>query len=88
MAENANISAIASTTTVNGASKNPLQPKNYEIAGTHPDSRILFRDVRILDSTGREPYPGDVLIKGTFAPLLLSFLAPPLYIKCKTKIPP
>ncbi|CUS10800.1 unnamed protein product [Tuber aestivum] len=58
MAEN----PIAST--VNGVSKNPLQPKNYEIAGTHPDSRILFRDVRILDSTGREPYPGDVLIKG------------------------
>ena len=43
---------------------NPLQPKNYEIAGTHPDSRILFRNVKILDSTGRVPYLGDVLIKG------------------------
>lgn len=41
-----------------------LQPKNYEIAGTHPDSKILFLDVNILDSTGREPYHGDVLIQG------------------------
>ncbi|KAG0638209.1 hypothetical protein HOY80DRAFT_923177 [Tuber brumale] len=64
MTENASAGATASATTANGMSKNPLQPKNYEIAGTHPDSRILFRDVRILDSTGREPYPGDVLIKG------------------------
>ena len=50
------------------ATANPLQPKNYEIAGTHPDSRILFRNVKILDSTGREPYPGDVLIKGILPP--------------------
>jgi len=41
-----------------------LQPKNYEIFGTHPDSRILFLDVDILDSTGAEPYRGDVLIEG------------------------
>lgn len=41
-----------------------LQPKNYEIAGTHPDSKILFLDVNILDSTGKEPYNGDVLIEG------------------------
>ena len=41
-----------------------LQPKNYEIAGTHPESKILFLDVNILDSTGREPYHGDVLIQG------------------------
>jgi imidazolonepropionase-like amidohydrolase len=27
-------------------------------------SRILFKNVRILDSTGREPYLGDVLIEG------------------------
>ena len=79
MAENANTSTTTSATTANETQKNPLQPKNYEIAGTHPDSRILFRDVRILDSTGREPYPGDVLIKGSFAPLPLSF-APPRYI--------
>ncbi|TNC29120.1 metal-dependent hydrolase family protein [Amycolatopsis alkalitolerans] len=26
-------------------------------------SKILFRDVRILDSTGADPYPGDVLIE-------------------------
>lgn len=26
--------------------------------------RILFRDVRILDSTGTEPYAGDVLVEG------------------------
>lgn len=32
--------------------------------GTHPESRILFTDVNILDSTGRDPYPGDVLIEG------------------------
>lgn len=41
-----------------------LRPKNYEIFGTHPDSKILITDVRILDSTGREPYRGDVLIEG------------------------
>ncbi|KAE8446434.1 hypothetical protein EG329_012039 [Mollisiaceae sp. DMI_Dod_QoI] len=41
-----------------------LQPKNYSILGTHPDSRILFLDVNILDSTGRDPYRGDVLIEG------------------------
>jgi hypothetical protein len=43
-----------------------LQPKNYEIAGTNPESKILFLDVNILDSTGREPYLGDVLIEGIF----------------------
>lgn len=41
-----------------------LQPKNYDIFGTHSDSKILFLDVNILDSTGREPYRGDVLIEG------------------------
>jgi hypothetical protein len=41
-----------------------LQPKKYSIFGTHPESRILFLDVNILDSTGREPYRGDVLIEG------------------------
>lgn len=41
-----------------------LAPKKYEILGTHPDSQILFTDVNILDSTGNEPYRGDVLIKG------------------------
>lgn len=41
-----------------------LEPKHYEISGTDPDSKILFLDVNILDSTGSEPYRGDVLIEG------------------------
>jgi hypothetical protein len=41
-----------------------LKPKEYQILGTHPDSRILFLDVNILDSTGSEPFKGDVLIEG------------------------
>ena len=41
-----------------------LRPKNYEMSGTHPGSRILILDVHIIDSTGREPYHGDVLIEG------------------------
>lgn len=32
--------------------------------GTHPESKVLFLDVNILDSTGRDPYRGDVLIEG------------------------
>lgn len=41
-----------------------LQPKEYEIQGTHPEAMILFLNVNILDSTGREPYIGDVLVEG------------------------
>ncbi|TVY36114.1 hypothetical protein LOCC1_G006070 [Lachnellula occidentalis] len=41
-----------------------LQPTTYNILGIHPDSKTLFEDVSILDSTGRDPYPGDVLIEG------------------------
>ncbi|KAL4937849.1 hypothetical protein BDV06DRAFT_215567 [Aspergillus oleicola] len=41
-----------------------LKPKDYSIAGTHPESRILVTDVKIIDATGREPYKGDVLITG------------------------
>jgi hypothetical protein len=41
-----------------------LQPKKYELLGTHPESKILFTNVNILDSTGLDPYPGDVLIEG------------------------
>jgi hypothetical protein len=41
-----------------------LQPTEYTIFGTHEESRILFLNVSILDSTGAEPYRGDVLIKG------------------------
>ena len=43
-----------------------LQPKSYSIYGTHPESRILFLDVNILDSTGSEPFRGDVLIEGKY----------------------
>ena len=48
-----------------------LQPKNYEIEGTHPDSQILFLDVNILEATGRLLYRGDVLIKGSSETLLM-----------------
>jgi hypothetical protein len=41
-----------------------LQPKEHSLLGTHPESRILFKNVTILDSTGKDPYPGDVLITG------------------------
>lgn len=41
-----------------------LKPKDYDIAGTHPDSKVLFLDVEILDATGRLPYRGDVFIEG------------------------
>ncbi|KAF2136479.1 uncharacterized protein K452DRAFT_353896 [Aplosporella prunicola CBS 121167] len=41
-----------------------LTPKIYEILGTRFSSQLLFTDVNILDSTGREPYRGDVYIKG------------------------
>jgi hypothetical protein len=41
-----------------------LQPAEYSIFGTHEESKILFLNVQILDSTGAEPYKGDVLIEG------------------------
>ncbi|PYH88645.1 5-carboxymethyl-2-hydroxymuconate isomerase [Aspergillus ellipticus CBS 707.79] len=42
-----------------------LQPRSYRIAGTSPESKILLLNVQIsLDSTGKDPYPGDVYIKG------------------------
>ncbi|KAF2169452.1 hypothetical protein M409DRAFT_36169 [Zasmidium cellare ATCC 36951] len=41
-----------------------LQPKAHHIAGASPDAQTLFRDVQILDSTGRPPYRGDVHIRG------------------------
>jgi hypothetical protein len=62
---------------VNGAAKvdrmNPheqvhfdpsLKPKSYHIKGTDPNSKILFRDVNIIDSTGADPFRGDVYIEG------------------------
>lgn len=42
-----------------------LQPKPYEIQGTHPESIVLFTDVNILEGSGKLPYNGDVLIKGS-----------------------
>jgi hypothetical protein len=45
---------------------NSLQPQKYSIFGTHPESKILFLDVNILDSTGRDPYRGDVFIQGSY----------------------
>lgn len=41
-----------------------LKPKSYSIKGTDPDSKVLFRDVNIIDSTGRDPFKGDVYIEG------------------------
>ncbi|KAK5115013.1 hypothetical protein LTR85_010051 [Meristemomyces frigidus] len=41
-----------------------LKPKQYQIKGTDPNSKVLFRDVNILDSTGRDPFRGDVYIEG------------------------
>ena len=41
-----------------------LKPKSYTIKGTDPNSKILFRDVNIIDSTGKAPFRGDVYIEG------------------------
>lgn len=41
-----------------------LQPRDYHIHGSKKGSKILFMEVQILESTGRQPYPGDVLIEG------------------------
>lgn len=50
-----------------------LQPAEYSIFGTHEMSKILFLDVQILDSTGAEPYRGDVLIEGQLRLVMTSF---------------
>lgn len=41
-----------------------LQPKSYHMKGTDSNSKVLFCDVNIIDSTGREPFKGDVYIEG------------------------
>ncbi|KAK3722770.1 hypothetical protein LTR37_002342 [Vermiconidia calcicola] len=41
-----------------------LEPKRYQMKGTDPNSKVLFRDVNIIDSTGQEPFKGDVYIEG------------------------
>lgn len=46
-----------------------LRPKSYEIYGTHSEAKTLILDVQILDSTGKEPYRGDVLIEGEWPSL-------------------
>lgn len=49
-----------------------LKPKSYHIKGTDPNSKILFRNVSIFDSTGRDPYMGDVLVEGKFSICILT----------------
>ena len=41
-----------------------LKPKSYGIKGTSPDSKILFRDVNIIDSESSAPFRGDVYVEG------------------------
>ena len=41
-----------------------LKPKSYTIKGTSPNSKILFQDVNILDSTGKPRFNGDVYVEG------------------------
>ena len=50
-----------------------LQPNNYDIAGTHPESTILFVDVEILEATGKLPYRGEVLIRGIGNPRAIHY---------------
>ncbi|KAF0317782.1 amidohydrolase [Colletotrichum asianum] len=40
-----------------------LQPRDYHIHASNKGSKILFTEVQRLESTGRQPYPGDVLIE-------------------------
>ncbi|KAK4575156.1 hypothetical protein LTR86_001008 [Recurvomyces mirabilis] len=47
-----------------------LKPKDYQIKGTDPGGKILFRDVNIIDSTGADPFKGDVYIEGQSPELL------------------
>ena len=50
-----------------------LTPKRYEIKGTDPESQILIKNVNIIDSSGADPYTGDILIKGNkIVPILVS----------------
>lgn len=44
-----------------------LTPKRYEIKGTSADSKILFTDVNIINSTGTDPFRGDVYIEGVYS---------------------
>ena len=53
-----------------------LKPKNYEIKGTDPNSKVLFRDVNIIDSSGSDPFKGDVYIEGKPPDVLPAMLRP------------
>lgn len=46
-----------------------LKPNGYEIHGAHSEAKTLILDAQILDSTGKEPYRGDVLIEGEWPSL-------------------
>lgn len=41
-----------------------LKAKPYHMKGTDPNSKVLFRNVNIIDSTGAPSFPGDVYIEG------------------------
>ncbi|KAJ4416147.1 hypothetical protein N0V82_006907 [Gnomoniopsis sp. IMI 355080] len=41
-----------------------LQPRDYHIKSDETNSKVLFRGVNIIDSTGRDPFKGDVYIEG------------------------
>lgn len=41
-----------------------LKPRGYHLKGCDKRSKTLFRNVSIIDSTGREPFQGDVYIEG------------------------
>lgn len=50
-----------------------LRPREYHIQGCDADSKIIFRDVNIIDSTGKEPFKGDVYIEGEPPRLRIKF---------------
>jgi hypothetical protein len=41
-----------------------LKPRNIEIKGDDEETSFAFVDVKIIDSTGKDAYRGDVLVKG------------------------
>lgn len=55
--------------------KPELLPQNYKIKGTDSASKILFVNVNIIESSGREPYKGSVYIQGSFLNLCSAYKA-------------
>ena len=51
-----------------------LTPKKYEIQGTDPNSKVLFTNVNIIDSTGADAFNGDVYIEGKLSCQTLCFI--------------